>query len=176
MAVFQALLGESKTEQVGRIAPKYTLEELGDKDIDAMIALFKNVFKTYPAPIFDPDYLSKTMGEKHIRYFGIRHAGALIALSSAEYSAVYQQAEMTDFAVAGSYRGRHLARYLLSFMEHKLSLEGCQTYFTIARLRSLAMNKTFMNMDYRYCGTLINNTQIAGSIESMNVWYKKNNI
>jgi beta-lysine N6-acetyltransferase len=34
------------------------------------------------------------------------------------------------------------------------------------------MNKTFLKFDYCYSGTLINNTNIAGSIESMNVYYK----
>jgi hypothetical protein len=58
-------------------------------------------------------------------------------------------------------------------MEQELAKAGCQTFYTIARLHSLPMNKTFMNMAYRYSGTLINNTQIMGKIESMNVWYKK---
>ena len=34
------------------------------------------------------------------------------------------------------------------------------------------MNKTFLNAGYNYSGTLTKNTQIAGKIESMNVWYK----
>jgi hypothetical protein len=34
------------------------------------------------------------------------------------------------------------------------------------------MNVTFARCGYRFAGTLINNTQISGRIESMNVWYK----
>jgi hypothetical protein len=34
------------------------------------------------------------------------------------------------------------------------------------------MNITFAKLGYRYGGRLINNTNISGSIESMNVWYK----
>jgi beta-lysine N6-acetyltransferase len=34
------------------------------------------------------------------------------------------------------------------------------------------MNKTFAALGYRYGGTLVNNTQICGDLESMNVWHK----
>ncbi|MDD4047577.1 MAG: putative beta-lysine N-acetyltransferase, partial [Clostridia bacterium] len=37
---------------------------------------------------------------------------------------------------------------------------------------SYGMNISFAKHRYQYCGTLINNTNISGSIESMNVWYK----
>jgi beta-lysine N6-acetyltransferase len=35
------------------------------------------------------------------------------------------------------------------------------------------MNVTFSRAGYTFTGTLINNTNIGGSIESMNVWYKR---
>jgi hypothetical protein len=57
-------------------------------------------------------------------------------------------------------------------MEAYLLDKGFKTLYTIARLKSLPMNKTFLISHYRYAGTLTNNTQIAGRIESMNVWYK----
>jgi len=34
------------------------------------------------------------------------------------------------------------------------------------------MNITFARNNYSFAGTLINNTNISGQIESMNVWYK----
>ena len=34
------------------------------------------------------------------------------------------------------------------------------------------MNITFARQDYVLAGTLVNNTNISGSLESMNVWYK----
>jgi hypothetical protein len=45
-------------------------------------------------------------------------------------------------------------------------------FYTIARSYSAGMNITFAKQDYKYTGTLINNTNIFGKIESMNVWYK----
>ena len=49
---------------------------------------------------------------------------------------------------------------------------GIDTFYTIARSVSFGMNITFAKMDYKYTGTLKNNTNISGNIESMNVWYK----
>ena len=46
------------------------------------------------------------------------------------------------------------------------------TSYTIARSLSYGMNITFAKMGYIYGGTLINNTNICGSLESMNIWYK----
>ena len=57
-------------------------------------------------------------------------------------------------------------------MEKAMQQQGITSRFTIARLISSAMNKSFLTAGYLYGGTLINNTNISGSIESMNVWYK----
>jgi len=48
---------------------------------------------------------------------------------------------------------------------------GIKTVYTIARLNSIPMNVTFLKRGYKYGGTLINNTNISGKIESMNVLY-----
>ena len=50
--------------------------------------------------------------------------------------------------------------------------KGFSTTYTIARSLSLGMNLTFAKGGYSFAGTLVNNTQISGQIESMNVWYK----
>ena len=79
---------------------------------------------------------------------------------------------MTDFATLSKYRGQGLASYLLKKMEREMIHQGMRTLFSIARALSPAMNMTFGNTDYLYGGTLVNNTNISGRIESMNVWYK----
>jgi hypothetical protein len=48
-------------------------------------------------------------------------------------------------------------------------------FYTIARAASHGMNTTFARQGYRFAGTLVNNTHIAGGIESMNVWYRRRN-
>ena len=49
---------------------------------------------------------------------------------------------------------------------------GILTAYTIARSLSYGMNITFARQGYRFGGTLTNNTEISGAIESMNVWYR----
>lgn len=144
---------------------------LGEEEADEISEIYKRVFKSYPFPIHDPNYIRKTMRE-HIRYFGIRANGNLIALSSAEMDVNAANAEMTDFATLPEARGKRTAYYLLRAMEAEMRQTGLKTLYTIARLNSLPMNKTFLKHGYIYSGTLINNTNIDGSIESMNVLYK----
>ena len=79
---------------------------------------------------------------------------------------------MTDFATLPDYRGNNLSVILLDKMENVIRKQGITTLYTIARLNSIAMNKTFLKLSYKYAGTLINNTNISGKIESMNVYYK----
>lgn len=139
--------------------------------VDEMSGLYQEVFPSYPFPIHDPDYLRETMNT-HIDYFGIVKDGHLIALSSAEMDHAGANVEMTDFATLPKYRGQGLARCLLQTMEAAMVKQKMSTAYTIARAISPGMNITFAQMDYHFCGTLINNTQISGSIESMNVWSK----
>jgi putative beta-lysine N-acetyltransferase len=150
---------------------KNTVTSLKEEDADEITEVYKRVFKSYPFPIHDPNYIRKTMRD-HIRYFGIRERGKLIALSSAEMDTDAENAEMTDFATLQEARGKGAAYHLLGAMEKKMKAQGILTFYTIARLNSLPMNKTFLKHGYAYSGTLINNTNIAGNIESMNVLFK----
>jgi putative beta-lysine N-acetyltransferase len=80
--------------------------------------------------------------------------------------------EMTDFAVLPEYRGRNIAVHLLMLMEEEMRRREYITAYTIARSLSYGMNATFAKLQYTYTGTLINNTNISGQLESMNVWFK----
>ncbi|VVB88342.1 Beta-lysine N6-acetyltransferase [uncultured archaeon] len=79
---------------------------------------------------------------------------------------------MTDFATLPEYQGNGFACYLLRKMEHEMRKRNIKTSYTIARAVSYGINIIFAKMGYRYGGTLLNNTNISGSVESMNVWYK----
>jgi beta-lysine N6-acetyltransferase len=141
------------------------------QDAEAMSALYRQVFPTYPFPIDDPAYLRQTMNGGTL-CFGVEHQGRLVALSSAEVDAGHHNAEMTDFATRPRWRGRGLAALLLARMEAAARRRGVRTAYTIARALSPGMNITFAKLGYQYGGRLINNTNIAGQIESMNVWHK----
>lgn len=161
----------SDHEHGNNVNSKFSVIQLGESDIEEAADVYKKVFKSYPFPIHDPEYISKTM-KTNIQYFGIRKNGNLVALSSAEKDMKGGNAEMTDFATLPVARGNNLSSLLLVEMEKAMTEIGIKTVYTIARLNSIAMNKTFLKQDYVYSGTLIKNTNIAGKIESMNVLYK----
>lgn len=151
---------------------KYNISLLSEEDAAEAAKLFRQVFETYPFPIHDPDYIIRSMQE-NTKYFGIRNKkNKFIAISSAEIDPDNQCAEMTDFAVLKSQRGKKLSIKLLQEMEKHMAETGIKTLYTIARLNSLPMNRTFLRQDYKYTGTLIKNTNISGRIESMNILYK----
>ena len=174
LANFQKILLQSPVSKTTQLDSNFILKPLGINDTFSMVTVFKQVFDSYPFPIFDPAFLVKSMQDDGTRYFGIYDDEQLVAISSAECCIVHKNAEMTDFAVIPAYRGKGFASYLLSFMEQELTKDGFLTFYTIARLYSIAMNKTFYDAGYQYAGTLTRNTQISGKIESMNVWYKHN--
>ncbi len=149
----------------------YDLRPCTPDDVGAMARLYDEVFPSYPFPIHRPGFLAETM-ESHVAYFGAWHRGELTALASAETYPAGRHAEMTDFATDPEHRGRGLALALLALAEDHARAEGYVVAYTIARALSFGMNITFAKGGYRFAGTLINNTQISGDIESMNVWYK----
>jgi putative beta-lysine N-acetyltransferase len=172
LSVLTNLLFSNTSEiKIVNISPDFVFHALGLEDAEEISALYKVVFESYPFPIFDPNYIKQTM-QDNVQYFGYRHNGKLVALSSAEMDKKGQNVEMTDFATLPDFRANKLALALLGRMEQEMKKQGVITLYTIARLNSPAMNKTFLNMNYKYAGTLINNTNISGKIESMNIHYK----
>lgn len=145
--------------------------EMKAEDCVEMSEVFKKVFESYPFPIHDPEYIKKTM-KNGVRYFGVRYNEKLVALASAETDQKSLNAEMTDFATLPEFRGKKYALLLLNSMEKQMKKDGIKTLYTIARLRSIGMNKTFLRLGYQFAGTAIKNTNISGKIESMNIYYK----
>jgi beta-lysine N6-acetyltransferase len=149
----------------------FTSRTMKREDVKTMARLYRRVFSTYPFPIHDPDYLARTM-EQDVIYYGIFRGTELVAQSAAEIDFNASNVEMTDFATHLECRGLGLATYLLAVMEKDLMKRGVQTAYTIARAYSYGMNITFAKRGYQFAGTLTNNTQISGQLESMNVWFK----
>lgn len=153
-------------------APKaMAFERLGPEDAPAMAALYASVFATYPFPIHDAAYIRATM-DSHVIYYGLRVKTKLVALGSCEIDALLGLVEMTDFATAPGARGAGIAQQLLAHMEREMFEMGLHMAYTIARARSFGMNVSFARRSFSYAGTLIRNTNISGSLESMNVWFK----
>lgn len=176
--VLAAALSKGASEEpspvslAARLDKGYDCRVCSTSDAPQLAALYKKVFATYPFPIFDPDYIAYTMGHG-VRYFSVWHQARPVALSSAEMDPESGNAEMTDFATLPNYRGKGFASALLAEMEGYIRSEDMPTVYTIARSLSYGMNMTFAKQGYSFAGTLVNNTNISGSLESMNVWYKK---
>lgn len=147
------------------------LREAGPEDAKAVAACYDTVFESYPFPIQDPRHLREEL-EGGTRFFTAWEEDRLVAASSMEPGGADGTVEMTDFATLPQYRGRGLATRLLAIMDRLGRASGKRVAYTIARARSYGMNITFARSGYRYGGTLTNNTQISGAIESMNIWYK----
>lgn len=150
---------------------KYTIRPLGIKDAETIADIYDKTFATYPFPIQDEEFLIEAMGNDTF-YFGAEYNGKIVAVASAEVDRKGGNAEMTDFATLKAHQGNRLASLILQSMEWEMKKQGIHSLYTIARLNSIPMNKTFLRANYQYAGTLIKNTNIAGNIESMNILYK----
>ncbi len=161
----------AKKAETGNPSARWSVHPCRPGDAAEMAQVYRTVFPTYPFPIHDPAYLTDTM-KHHVRYYAVRRSGRIAALASAEMDPEHRNAEMTDFAALPDCRGHGLASRLLQRMEADMAGQGIGTVYTIARALSPGMNITFARAGYSFGGTLTNNTQIAGRIESMNVWYR----
>ena len=148
------------------------IKQLFSNNANTLAKLYRSVFETYPFPIFDAGYLKRMMHE-NVLYYGIFEDRKLIAASAAELDSVHSNVEMTDFATLPEGRGNNYALSLLLHMEKEMKNEKIRTAFTIARAVSFGMNITFAKAGYSNAGLLKNNTAISGSLESMNVLFKK---
>lgn len=171
-AVLAAVRANAEERRPAVLPPGWTYSVATEDDAGDLAALYGEVFATYPFPIDDAGYLRGTMAGDY-RYFVVRAGdGRLAAASSAEIYRQDENVEMTDFAVHPDFRGRNLSGFLLSRMEEEMRAAGMKTAFTIARALSYSINITFARAGYAWAGTLVNNTNICGGFESMNVWYR----
>ncbi|NCD34035.1 MAG: putative beta-lysine N-acetyltransferase [Spartobacteria bacterium] len=169
-------LAQSKRGCAGRsLDASCTLRAAEEADAPELAEVYRKVFATYPFPVYDPAYLVETM-RSHVCYFVAEKDGKIAAAASGEMDKENHNAEMTDFATLPEHLGNGLAFHLLRFMEPEMKQRGIVTVYTIARAVSPGMNITFAKCGYAFGGTLINNTQISGAIESMNLWYRSTNL
>ena len=171
-SVLKAAISKSNVSKDVGLSDDEQLIVCSETDASQMADLYRQVFPSYPFPISDATYLLKTMSEESV-YFGIRKNGKLVAVSSCEMDTSNSNVEMTDFATVPESRGKGYSYYLLGKMEDHMRGMGIKTAYSIARARSYGMNTVFSRHSYIHAGTLVNNTNISGGIESMNIWYKK---
>ena len=63
--------------------------------------------------------------------------------------------------------------HLLRMLERELEKRGYLCAYTMARARSFGMNAVFYGMGYEFMGRLVNNCDIYGAYEDMNIWVRR---
>lgn len=147
------------------------IRDATEKDIPQMTTLFSEVFKTYPSPVFDTDYLKNVMQGKTLFKVAVQD-GKIISIASAEMDFLNLNAEMTDCATYPEYRGKGLLTNLMYHLENDLRNKGFIALYSLCRAIEPGINKALHKLDYKYTGRLVNNCNICGGFEDMNIWVK----
>ncbi|MEN6348845.1 MAG: putative beta-lysine N-acetyltransferase [Syntrophomonas sp.] len=152
--------------------PWFEIRNAHEADIPGMIGLFRNVFATYPSPVFDAEYLRYTMNTDRVLYKLAIDDGQLVGIASADKDQAHLNAEMTDCTTRPDYRGRGILTQLLGELEEHLVKHGFICLYTLCRATEAGVNKAFFRHGYQYSGRLIKNCNICGNFEDMNILVK----
>jgi len=141
-------------------------------DIPSLIALYSQIFESYPSPLVHAGYL-ETVFQKETLFAVCADGDRIVAAASAELIKPHRAAELTDCATQPEARGRSLMSHILAFLEEELSRRSYLCAYTMARARSYGMNNVFYRLGYGFSGRLVNNCDIYGAFEDMNIWVKR---
>jgi len=150
----------------------YRIELAARSDIPELVALYGAMFESYPSPLIHTSYLETIFGDDTV-FAVCRHGGAIVAAASIELHHADLAAEMTDCATLAEHRGHGLMTHLLRFLEKELERREYVCAYTMARARSYGMNAVFFGMGYEFMGRLVNNCDIFGAYEDMNIWVRR---
>lgn len=154
-----------------RLSRQYEIRPANIKDIPKMIKLFSTVFETYPSPVFSGEYLKMAMREQ-VLFKVVEEDGKIISIASADMDKYNLNAEITDCATYPQHRGKGLLTSLIASLEEELRGKGFCTAYSLARAINPGINRAFYRLDYKYGGRLLNNCNICGGFEDMNIWSK----
>lgn len=143
-------------------------EELNE--LSALARLNERAFRSYPFPIHDKSVLIELL-EQGYEFYGLFEEGQLIVASILRPNEAESNMEIVDFVTNSNYRGQNLSYYLVQEIKKKSAERGLKTIYTSVRATSYGLNITFSKHGFSYGGTLLNNTLIGDTMESMNVWY-----
>ncbi|MCM1565208.1 MAG: putative beta-lysine N-acetyltransferase [Dehalobacter sp.] len=149
----------------------YTMRQAVPDDIPQMIQLFQTVFETYPTPIFSREYLQEVMRD-YVLFMVAEEGAGIISIASAVLDKRHMNAEITDCATYPKYSGKNILSELIFQLETQLKRNGFATSYSLARANNLGINRSLSKLGYMYRGRLINNCNICGGFEDMNIWVK----
>lgn len=153
------------------LPPNAEVRVAATDDVRALVALFKQVFDTYPSPLTDPDYLRASM--ENDLFALVEMNGQVVSAAGAEIDRALGNAEMTNCATLPTHRRYGLMSHLFTTLEDELATQDIRSLFSIARAKSFGMNWVLRQHGYQYRGRLVNNCDICGGFEDMNLWAKE---
>jgi putative beta-lysine N-acetyltransferase len=150
----------------------FIMRSANEKDAPQMAKLYDEVFETYPTPMNDSDFILKMM-DNDVYFTIVEHNEELISACSADVIPHFNSAEMTDCATLPEYRGQGLLSQQFIHLEKKMEEIGVQTLFSYTRAVSVGMNLINSRHGYHFGGRMIQNSNISGRLEDMNIWVKQ---
>lgn len=148
-----------------------TLRVAGEADVVEMADFYRDALACKPAQLHDPAFIRGEMRQGSI-FFGLWREGSLAALCCARIDSLACSAEMAFFAVQPKSMADQLQTTLLQHMEQKVATLGIRSVFAQVRAYAFGVNINLARSGYHFGGTLTNNSNLYGRLESVNVWHK----
>lgn len=163
----------SISKNIKKASFNYSIRDAALGDIPQLQELYSSIFKSYPTAIFKREYLEMLINGNDIVKVAIVE-NKIVSVASAEINERYLNAEVTDCATKPNYSGNGLLSEIIKELEKELIQRNIKTVYSLCRATEVGINKSLRNLNYTYQGCLINNCDIAGDLEDMNVWTKQN--
>lgn len=159
------------TKEEGEAEQGYRIRQARKADRFGMAELYREVFASYPTPMDDPNFILEMMESGVYAMVG-EYKGKIVSACGGDWMPLYNACELTDCATLPEHRGKGL---LVS--QARRILEACRerrvrTIFSYSRSLSTGMNIINAKLGFRYGGRMVKNSNIAGSLENMNIWYR----
>lgn len=172
--VMQIVDQDKKLVQEACLPKEYAMRSATVEDAQKMAKLYGEVFETYPTPLDDPNFIKEMMND-HVYFTIVEHKDQLISACSADFFPLFNAAEMTDCATLPEHRGQGLLSQQFIHLENKMEQQGVQTLFSYSRAVSIGMNLINARHGFSFGGRMIQNSNISGRFEDMNIWVKSIN-
>lgn len=170
--LIEKLMAETPGSSGARALPEgHGVRPARREDIPEMIELYTEIFESYPSPLLHASYLH-TVFEAGTIFAVCTAGGRIVAAASAELHEDDRAAELTDCATRTQSRGLGLMTHLLRHLEGELARRDFVCAYTMARAKSYGMNNVFWHLGYEFMGRLVNNCDIYGAYEDMNIWVR----
>jgi putative beta-lysine N-acetyltransferase len=150
----------------------FTIRTANLDDAEELARLYDLVFKTYPTPVHKEKYIQHVMGNNKVFFMLAEYNNEIVSASSADLNHEFLNAEITDCATHPEHRGKGLLSELVYELENALRDRSYHVLYSIARAISPGVNIVFSKHGYTYSGRQVNNSNIMGKFEDMNIWVK----